>query len=131
MWPFDEYFFLMFNCNPKCNVHILTLLLDFFLGICHGHLFQQEIQLYKVVKDSYVVPIFNVYTWHFSNFSYRKCIRTSKHVQILIRKPMMCIMCTTKTQFIHKVKMVQENDNVMILVVPFNHTFTHYGPQNI
>ncbi len=52
--------FLMFNRNPKCNVHILTLLMDFFLDICHGHLFQQEIQLYKVVKDSFVVPIFNV-----------------------------------------------------------------------
>jgi len=30
----------------------------FSLGMCHKHILQQEIKLYKIVKDPYITPMF-------------------------------------------------------------------------
>jgi hypothetical protein len=58
MWSLDEYFSTLSIMIQKFNIQILTLLLDFSQGMCHKHILQQEIKLYKIVKDAYIIPMF-------------------------------------------------------------------------
>jgi hypothetical protein len=58
MRPLDEYFSTLSIMIQKFNIQILSLLLDVSLGMCHKHIHQQEIKLYKIVKDPYIIPMF-------------------------------------------------------------------------
>jgi len=58
MWPLDEYFSRLSIMIQNSIYKFYHCYWIFSLGMCHEHILQQEIKLYKIVKDPYIILMF-------------------------------------------------------------------------